>query len=196
MNTEFRAYRLALPYVALAAIFTLAAAACGRNPFELTWVDPKVDTALIYSMVRPELNLPSAFDFHGHRLVRIEAPGSTGGWDVVLDTQGGQLVLLPPGVLGIESEAGIVAFPGLRFDELTEAPRDTASYKRDEPIALDASSSYVIRTHRGPDRFGIQCVFYAKFEPLEIDPELGTLLFVYDVNPLCGERSLVPTPDG
>ena len=196
MNTEFRAYQSALPYFALAAISTLAAAACGRNPFELTWVDTNPDTVLIYSMVRPELNLPSAFDFHGRRSLRIEGPGSTGGWDVVLDTQGGQLVFLPPGALGIKSEAGIVPFPGLRFDELTVAPKDTASYKRDEPIALEAGSSYVIRTHRGPDRFGIQCLFYGKLEPLEIEPTLGTLRFVYDVNPLCGERNLVPTPDG
>ncbi len=187
---------MALPYVIVAAISSLAVAACGRNPFELTWVETRADTVLLYSLVRPELNLPSAFDFHGHKSLRIEAPGSTGGWDVVLDTQGGQLVLLPPGALGIESEAGIVPFPGLRFADLTEAPKDTASYKRDEPIALEAGTSYVVRTHRGPDRFGIQCVFYAKLEPLEIDPVLGTLWFVYDVNPLCGERSLVPTPDG
>ena len=196
LNTEFRAYRSALPYVAVAAILSLTGAACGRNPFEVRWEETKLDTAVVYSLARPELNLPTAFDFIGGRSLRIEAPGSTGAWDLALDTQGGQLVFLPPGALGIESEAGIVPFPGLRFDELTAAPGDTALYKGDEPIPLDAGSVYVIRTHRSPDRFGIRCVFYAKLEPLAIEPTLGTLQFRYDVNPLCGERQLVPTPDG
>ena len=196
MNTEFSAYRSVPPYVAVAAIFTLTAAACGSNPFELVWETSGLDTALIYSMARPELNLPSAFDFSSHRSLRIEAPGSTGSWDLVLDTQGGELVVLPPGALGIDSQAGIVPFPGLRFDELSEAPKDTTLYNTDEPTLLVAGSSYVVRTRRGPDRFGILCVFYGKFQTLEIEPTQGRVTFMYQVNPLCGDRKLVPTPDG
>jgi hypothetical protein len=196
LNTEFSAYRSVTPYVAVAAIFSLTAAACGSNPFELVWETSGLDTALIYSLARPELNLPSAFDFSAHRPLRVEAPGSTGSWDLVLDTQGGELVILPPGALGIDSEAGIVPFPGLRFDELSEAPKDTTLYSTDEPIPLTAGTSYVVRTHRGPDRFGVLCVFYGKFETLEIDPAQETVTFIYQVNPLCGERQLVPTPDG
>ena len=195
LTREFFAWRSALRFVATGAL-SFVAAACGRNPFELQWVESKLDTAMIYSMARPELNLPSAFDFKGHRSLRIESPGSTGAWDLVLDTQEGQLVFLPPGALGIDSEAGIVPFPGVRFDELTEAPEDTLSYKEDEPIALQAGSAYVIRTHRSPDRFGVLCSFYGKLELLAIEVQLGTVRFVYDVNPLCGDRKLVPTPDG
>ncbi len=195
LTKEFIAWRSALCCVVTGTLGLLTVA-CGRNPFELQWVESKLDTAMIYSMARPELNLPSAFDFKGHRSLRIESPGSTGAWDLVLDTQGGELVFLPPGALGRDSEAGIAPLRGVRFDDLREAPEDTLSYKEDEPVTLETGSAYVIRTHRSRDRFGVLCSFYGKFELLAIENQFGTVQFVYDVNPLCGDRMLVPTPDG
>ena len=78
----------------------LGLTACGENIFDIKWTEANVGTALIYSMARPELNLPTAFDFVSRFPVKIQEPGVTGIWDLALDTQGGQLVFLPPGALG------------------------------------------------------------------------------------------------
>ncbi len=179
-----------------AALLTLSfgLAACGgRDPFDIGWTQSP-DTALIFSLARPDLNLPSAFDFHLGVAQVLESPRSTGLWDVVLDTQGNELVLLLPEVLGIPSEARMLELPGLNFDEVREAPSDTTTYTKDAAIAVKSGSVYVIRTHAGSDQFGFNCLFYAKMEALEIDVAGGSLLFVYDANPLCNDRDLIP-PD-
>ncbi len=197
-NPKLRVNRYILPRFATIGVAAIAVsfglAACeGRNPFDIGWIQTP-DTVLLYSFARPELNLPSAFDFHGRVTRIVEAPGSTGLWDVILDTQDDQLVFLLPEVLGIPSAARIIELPGLRFDDVREAPADTTAYTSDEAVPLALGSVYVIRTNLGPDRFGFDCVFYAKMEALEIDVPLGTLRFVYDANPLCSDRDLIP-PD-
>lgn len=182
--------------IGVVAVFavTFGLSACGgRDPFDIGWTQSP-DTALIFSLARPDLNLPSAFDFHLGIAQVLESASSTGQWDVVLDTQGDQFVFLLPEVLGIPSEARILELPGLSFDEVVEASSDTTSYTRDEPVPVRSGSVYVIRTHTGSDQFGFNCLFYAKLEAVEIDLQGGSLLFVYDANPLCNDRDLVP-PD-
>ena len=197
-NPKLHVNRYILPRFATIGVAAIAVgfglAACGgRNPFDIGWTQTP-DTALLYSLARPELNLPSAFDFHGRVARIVESPRSTGLWDVILDTQDDQLVFLLPEVLGIPSEARIIQLPGLSFDDVREAPADTTAYTKDEAVPLALGSVYVIRTNLGSDRFGFSCVFYAKMEALEIDVPLGTLRFVYDANPNCGDRDLIP-PD-
>ena len=167
---------------------------CGENIFEQKWTEAEVDTVLIYSLARPELNLPTAFDFVDRLALEIQAPGATGEWDLVLDTQDGQLVFLPPGVLGIISETIVLRIPDMAFDDVTTAPKDTTLYSADLPLLVEASSVYVLRTHEGFDRFGLPCRFYGKIQPLEVEPALGTVRFMYDVSRLCDDRSLIP-PD-
>ena len=187
------------PKIVMVGVLTVAVslglAACeGRDFFDVGWTETP-DTALLYSLARPELNLPSAFDFHLGVARVLEAPGTTGQWDVVLDTRDGRLVMLLPGVLGISSEARIIELPGLNFAEVTEAPADTTAYTIDQAIPLRFGSVFVIRTHLGSDQFGFNCVFYAKMEALDIDVQGGTLRFVHDANPLCGDRDLVAPND-
>ena len=187
-----------LPRFATVGVATIALsfgfAACeARNPFDIGWTQSP-DTTLLYSLARPELNLPSAFDFHNGIAYVVESPRATGAWDVVLDSEDGRLVFLLPRGLGIPSEAKILELPGLSFDEVREAPADTTAYTSDEPVGLDLGSVFVIQTHVGRDRFGFNCVFYAKMEALEIDVPRGTLRFVYDANPICRDRDLIP-PD-
>ena len=196
-NPKLRVNRYILPKFATIGVTTIAVsfglAACeGRNPFDIGWTQTP-DTVLLYSFAR-ELGLPSAFDFHGRVSRIVEAPLSAGLWDVMLDTQDDQLVFLLPEVLGIPSEARIIELPGLIFDDVREAPADTTAYTSDEAVPLALGSVYVIRTKLGPDRFGLNCVFYAKMEALKIDVLVGTLRFVYDANPLCSDRDLIP-PD-
>lgn len=168
-------------------------AGCGSNPFQLNWTaDP--DTALIFSLARPELNLPSGFDFALRRTVEIQEPGATGSWDVLLDTEGDQLVLRVPAFYKIDSEARIAVFENMSFDQVLKAPEDTAVYLSDVSIPMRLGNTYVIQTHLGRDQFGQRCRFFAKMAPLVVDVAQGTLEFVFDRNPLCEDLDLVPPP--
>ncbi len=182
--------RFATVGVAALAVGLILASCEARDPFDIGWAQSP-DTALLYSLARPELNRPSAFDFHLGVARIVESPGSTGLWDVLLDTRGDQLVLLLPGALEIESKARIVELPGRRFDDVAEAPADTTAYLSDGPLPLALGSVYVVRTRVGPDQFGFNCMFFGKMEALEINVAAGTLLFVHDTNPLCGDRDLI-----
>ncbi|NIP59737.1 MAG: hypothetical protein GWM92_04095 [Gemmatimonadetes bacterium] len=184
------AARITVALAGLAVATRLAA--CGGDPFTPRW-NENADTVVIYSLARPEINLASAFDFAGRQPVEVQAPGATGSWDVALDTRDGQLVLLPPGALSIESDAGIARVGGAAFAEVEEAPRDTAAFVRDQPVPVETGTVYVVRTRLTRSTFRL-CNRYAKFEPLSVSPGTGSLTFVFDTNPLCDDRRLVP-PD-
>jgi len=173
-------------------LVALGTAACG-DPFEPQWT-AFPDTARIYSLALPNTTLPSAFNFNFRTPVFVEAPGSTGQWDVAVDTQGGGLVFLPPATLGINSRARIAALPGLAFDDVREAPADTAAYVSDRALPVALNTIYVVQTSQSFGAFGQRCFFFAKLEPLVIDVESGTLTFLFDSNPVCNDPRLVP-PD-
>ena len=175
-------------------LVVLAAAAC-EDPFEIRW-EAQTDTALIYSLARPEPNLPSAFNFYFRSPVSVEAPGSTGQWDIALDTEGGRLVLVPPRALGINSRARIAALPGMSFQDVTDAPADTTSYVSNRSVPLALGTIYVVQTSEQSGSFGQRCVFFAKMEPLAVDVAAGTLRFVFDASPVCNDTRLVPPEDG
>ena len=174
-------------------VSVVALSGCGENIFEQKWTDADVDTVVVYSLARPELNLPTAFDFVNRFLVEVHDPGATGSWDLLVDTQNGQLVFVPPGALGITSEVMFLALPEMDFDDVLQAPKDTTLYSVDVPIRVETSTVYVLRTHQGFDRFGLPCLYYGKFQPIEADPLVGTVRFLYDVSRLCDDRGLVPT---
>ena len=181
-----------LPVLVLLAASMVGLTGCGENIFELKWTEADVDTVLVYSLARPELNLPTAFDFVGRRALEIESPGATGVWDLLLDTQDGELVFLPPGALGVASDAMVLKLPDMAFDDVIKAPKDTTLYSKDTPVSVETSSVYVLRTHQGANRFGIPCLFFGKLQPLEVQPAIGTVLFMYDVSTLCDDRGLIP----
>jgi len=185
----FRARALAL--VAAIAVGSGGVSACGSDPFAINWVESP-DTVLLYSLARPELNLVSGFDFYHRVAVRIEDSGATGNWDMAVDTRSGDIVLLAPGALGVDSKARITRIPGTTFSEVIEAPADTTLYTATVPVPVELGSVYVMRTRQAYGSFGQVCVYYAKLEPLEIDPVGGTLRFVYDASPACNNRKLIP----
>ena len=178
--------------VALLVASVLGLAACGENIFDVKWVNPSVQTVLLYSLAHPELNRPSGYDFVDRFPVEIHQPGATGFWDLLVDTEDGKLVFVLPRALGIESDAMILEMPGVAFEDLLEAPEDSTLYTTDEPVPIEAGSVYVLRTHEGPSDFGIPCVFWGKIEATEVDLISGTVVFIYDVSPLCDDRGLVP----
>jgi hypothetical protein len=177
--------------VAGLAAVALSLTACGGDPFAFNWSDVP-DTAQIYSLARPELNITSAFSFFEGVAVTIEEPEATGFWDAALDTQGGSLVLLPPGALGIASRARIAALPSTLFEEVLEAPGDTLVYVGNDPVPVVAGTVYVIRTNLRPGSFSATCSYYSKMEPVVIDVAAGILTFRYVTSPICNSRDLVP----
>lgn len=175
---------------------TATLAACGDDPFQVNW-ELAPDTALLYSLARPELNLPSAFNLNRRQFVQIESPGATGSWDFAVDTDADtdQLVFLTPGAIGLESRARITSVTGVGWDEVRKAPADTASYVGDLPVPIELGPIYIIQTGEAVGAFGSRCVYYGKVEALEVDPVLGTVRFQYDSNPVCNNRDLVPPRD-
>lgn len=178
-----------LPLVVGVLTWTLPA--CDDDPFAVTWVANQ-DTTRLYSLDRPEVGLVSAFDFIGRRTVVVEAPGTTGTWDLAVDDVDGGLAFITPSGLGIESEAGIAAVPDLTLDELREAPGDSAAYAILDPVPAEVGTVYVIRTREARGQFSQLCLFFGKFEVTEVDPSSGSVSFVFDLNPDCDDRSLVP----
>jgi hypothetical protein len=166
--------------------------ACNDDLFKIKWQE-NPDTANLYSLARPELNLLSAFDFVGRVPVRIESPDATGRWEMVLDTQDGQLVLLPPGAVGVlGSRARIIPMGPVPYEEVLRAPSDTTLYVADEPVPVVEGNTYVVRTRQAVGVYGQRCVYYGKFTALAQDPVEGTFSFVFDVSPVCNSRKLYP----
>ena len=190
-RTSIRTFlSVGVPWLLCAAL-SLTLGACEDDPFQVNWLaDP--DTVLLYSLARPELNLPSGYNFNARQRVRIEAPAASGSWDVALDSQEGELVFLPPGALNITSRARVTALPDAVFEDVREAPRDTAVYSANEAVPIEMNSVYVVRTSESLGSFGRRCVYFAKLEPLEIDVAAGTLRFVFDASPVCNDPRLVP----
>lgn len=181
--------------IRVVSAFVLAAlpalTACGEDPFALNWT-AQPDTAVLHSLAAPLLNTYSGYDFNDRIPIRVVAPNTSGGWDIALDTRAGRLVFIAPGALGIVDEALILRLPDTDYEEVTKAPSDTTLYTASEPLLVDGESTYVIRTREDLDRFGRRCVFWAKLQPLEVDQEQETVRFLFDRNPICNDRNLVP----
>lgn len=170
---------------------TLALGACGDDPFEVRWASD-IDTVTLYSLARPELGLASAFDFANLRLQVVENIGATGSWDLAVDDDGTRALFVPPGALGIASRAGIAPIAGVSFDDVTEAPADTALYVRDQAVPVQVGRTYALRTRELRGFFSQLCVYYAKIQPTAVDLDAGTVEFFYEASPACNDRNLVP----
>ena len=80
----------------------------------------------------------------------------------------------------------------MAFEEVLRAPSDTTLYVGDQAVPVELGHVYVVRTRQQAGIYGQRCVYYGKFEPLEQDPEAGTMSFVFDVSPVCNSRKLYP----
>lgn len=183
----------ALLAVAVAAVPLLSA--CEDDPFGFSDWTLSPDTAFLYSLARPELNLPSGFNLNARQLVRVEAAGSTGNWDFLVNTVDGVMVFLTPTAIGLDTNAAIARIDDETFESIRVAPGDTTRYVRGEAVPLEEGRLYVVRTNQQSGSFGRRCTYYGKVEPLEIDVAGGTLRFRFDSSPICNSRELVPPGD-
>lgn len=181
--------------VLAACLSILALGACGDDPFEIPWA-ADVDTVSLFSLALPELGLPSAYNFDQRRRLVVEAPGSSGSWDIAVDDDGTDMFFVPPAALGIESRAALAPIAGVAFDDVDEAPQDTTLYIGDELIPVEIGMVYAVRTSEATGFFGQLCVYYGKMQPIETNLEEGTVTFFFDASPVCNDRSLIPTEEG
>lgn len=191
MTHRARQQRWHGPLAGIVAAALVGLAGCGDDPFAFDW-DDTPDTVQLYSLARSDLNLPSGFGFFDRTTVTVEQPGATGTWDIAVDTRGGEVVLLPPGALGISARARIAPLGPLNFGDVREASDDTLDYVANDPVPAVLGSVYVVRTNRRLGSFSSSCVYYAKLQPVMIDVAEGVLRFQYVSSPLCNSRDLVP----
>ncbi len=180
-----------LVVAAVALTVCVVVATCDDDPFKIEWIENQ-DTVTLYSLAVPYLNVSSGFDFWSRRALRIEAASSTGAWDMAIDTDGARLVLLPPGALGVLSEARLAPMAGETYEGLDEAPADSTRYVSKDPVPARGGDVFVVRTHEQTGLFGQRCKYYGKFEVLEADVDGGRLTFRFDMNPECDSRKLQP----
>ncbi len=165
--------------------------ACGDDPFAYDWFDTP-DTAVIFSLQTPlQQQLSSGFSFYDRTPIRIEVAGATGSWDIALDTRNGELVVLPPGALGITARGAIASLGAVPFGDIDQAPSDTLLYEADDPIPMTLGHVYVVRTNRRAGNFGSSCVYYAKMSPTALDATAGSMFFEFVASPICNNRDLV-----
>jgi hypothetical protein len=186
---RFRTHRTFAPIALVVAL-----AGCNEEPdFGLDdWV-AEVDTVTLYSVDHPgHQGLPSVYDLHATRTLRIEDPGVTGSWDFALTGGADQpLTLTPLGAFfDVENNAGVATVTDATFEELDSAPADADEYVTDASVAIETDVLYVIRSRRSSN-----CMNFAKLEPLELDQAAGTFTFRLTANPRCNDRDLVPPED-
>lgn len=184
-------------YAALSLVAAgLVMGACDDDPFGLDdWVANPTEL-ILYSLARPELNLPSGANLYQKFTLRLESPSASGNWDIALDTRDGQLVFIDPSSVGIEgSTVRIATLANRSFDDVLQAPGDSTEYVSDQAVPVSLNTVYVVRTNLYPGQFGQRCFFYSKLEPLVVDVAGGTVEFVVDTNPICRDRDLVPPND-
>lgn len=171
----------------------LFTAACDDPFAPIDW-DPEPIAVDLFSVSRPELlGLPSAYDFVNRRRVRLEEVGEAGQWDITLAEENGAFVFKPSGAFeSVPPGPGLhAAEPGLAFEDVTRAPDGLDPYVRTEGVPLQTNRIYVVRTRRTTGFLGA-CVYYGKFEVMEMDQEEGRVQFRFVANPNCNNRSLVP----
>lgn len=175
----------------LLGLGTLLLAGCDDDPFAQEWFENRTQTT-VYALDHPDEVSPTAWDLLPRQGRRIEDPRTEDDWDFAVDVDGGTMYLLPPRALGVSSRVGIHRVPDVEWDDVREAPADTAAYVTREPVEVGEDDIYVVRTREQTDQFGRRCIFYAKVQPEEVDTDRLRLRFTFDVNPGCNDRNLVP----
>lgn len=179
----------------LVLLATCAAAAMGACDDEFRFLpDMRTDTATLFSLAVPELNLPSAYSlgslFRGPQILETVDPGI---WDIAIDTQDGALVIVMPADFGLVTRARITTLPdNPAFETVVEAPRDTTVYMATGPVTLSTAEVYVIRSHEEQGTFGARCTYFTKLQPLRLDVAAGEVDFISTTNANCNDRRLVP----
>lgn len=161
-------------------------------------VDPLLatDTVDLVAPTAPETlrHLPTALDVVAQGGIIVggrhpERVADAEEWDFVVRVRDGALVLVPAGALGMNNDPGITrALDGQTFEQVRSAP-PRASFLTDSAVVMQPGSVHAVRSRQFVSFFGF-CVQYAKLQPLEVDPEAGTLRLQLTTNENCGDTRL------
>lgn len=107
------------------------------------------------------------------------------GYDLVVRVRNGQLVFVPPTVIGVVSEAGISEpRENVTFESVTRLP-DKVRFLTDEVVPVLANRVYFVRTRRFFPPGGNVCQQYAKLAPIAVDAAAGTVRLQATVSQNC-----------
>jgi hypothetical protein len=178
-------------------MLVLAAAACddpNSGIFDPLIQDDTVDLAI--PLVDPAI--PTALDVaYANSPVRGRFPelvSHAEQWDVTLRREGGNLVMVPAGVLGFrnpvggESTAAVTRAMQRGFDEVIEAP-SRGLLLDSIAVAVTLGGVYVVRSRRTAAGFG-GCENYAKVQPLAVDAAAGRVTLRVVGNARCNDPRL------
>jgi hypothetical protein len=131
----------------LCLVVSLATAAACDDAYDIEWYEYE-ETITLYSIATTQPNLPDGFDFVNRVRVVIEQSGATGTWDLAIGTSETELVLLPPGALGVDSYAGVVAAEGATLADLT-----TCTVEGENPRDVTVEADVTVTTE-----YSIECI--------------------------------------
>lgn len=173
-------------------------AGCEGNDFR---IDPLLSTdTLVLAAPTSATDLPSALDLtpEGAMVDRVRFPERLQDaelWDLALRVVDGRLSFVPAGQVGLSdgggrSRAAITeALDGRTFDSVREAP-NRKDFVTDRAVPLAVGAVYVARSRLASCGFTAS-EYYAKLQPLEIDPARQTVRFQIVNNSRCGDPRLV-----
>ena len=172
-------------------------AACGDEGFDLSPLLVSDTFDLAAPTFPANEGLPTALDIKGDGLGGIfggrfpERPAHALEWDFLVRVREGQVVLVPPGAVGVSSRASITrALPGETLEGLREAPGQS-TFIADSAVALQQGGVYVARSRASVDQFGGECSQYAKLSPLEVNAATGRTRIAITTNERCSDPRLV-----
>lgn len=180
--------------IRLFAIALLAAALSACDDPTRFQLDATVatDTFTLAAPSANRLELPSALDLTllgdgiGGGRFPERAADAAQGFDLLLRVRDGQLVFLPPTVIGIKTEAGISQpRDNLTFASVTKLP-DNVRFLTDEAVPVRGNAVYFVRTRRFPLGGGA-CQQFAKLAPLAVNVAAGTVELQATVSQNCSD---------
>jgi hypothetical protein len=156
------------------------------------------DTVTVYAPLPQNAGLPYGLDITSDGAFGVmggrfpEHPDHALQWDFLVQVQNGQVVLVPPRVLGVTDSRAAITLPlqGVTFEELREAP-GAAAFVGDSAIAMVPGNVHAARS-RELGIFGGACIQYSKLQPLEVDVATGSLHLRIVTNERCADPRLVP----
>ena len=162
--------------------------------YRINW-EENPDTALLYSLARPELNLLSAFDFisQGSRSgSSLPTPPGNGTW--CWTPRKASWSSCPPEPWGLtDSKARIIPMGEWSFEEVRRAPSDTTLTSETSRFPWRWATSMSSRPRTVQGFYGRHCVYLRQVRTSRAGPRgSGPSSFLFDVSPECNGRKLYP----
>jgi len=176
-----------LPLATVAGFVLLVAAGCSGTSLPPAGIPNIIDTSTLYALQGTNIPTVSAYDIANARPTRLELGQS---FDFAVDVAGnGRAIIIPAGVLGIPTEAGVQSTDEA-FSSITKAPLE--DYIQDNTITVAVNGVFLAQSRVTIEfcRFVGAVPRYGKFKVVAIDTQARTVQLESLVNLNCGYRDL------